>query len=125
MSRTSVGLIMASVTGLCWATLAIALRQALFYASTGTIVWFRLVVAFLWLIMFYAVKEPARLRVLLRPKLWIFAAGLGLALNYFAYMRGIELTSASNAQIMIQLGPMLLLVFGIFYFGERPSRNQA
>jgi drug/metabolite transporter (DMT)-like permease len=115
---------MALITGLCWATLAIALRQALQYASTGTIVWFRLVVALFCLVAFYAVYDAKKLKIFWPLKRWVVVAGLGLALNYFAYMRGIELTSASNAQIMIQLGPLLLLLFGVFYFGERPTKAQ-
>lgn len=123
MNPRTVGLMMAVVTGICWATLAIALRQAYLHASTGTIVWFRMIVPFGILVAFYGFREPRQLKKLL-PKPLILVAGLCLAANYFAYMRGIELTSASNAQIMIQMGPLSLLVIGILYFKESPSRSQ-
>lgn len=124
MNSHALGLVMAAVTGLCWATLAIALRQAMAYASTGTIVWFRMVIAFLILVAFYTWKDPKNLK-LLWPKPLVLLSGLGLATNYFAYMRGLELTSASNAQIMIQLGPLLLLLTGILHFKERLTRSQS
>jgi drug/metabolite transporter (DMT)-like permease len=123
MSERTVGLLMAATTGVCWATLAIALRHAMQYASTGTIVWFRMLVAFVTLALFYGIKNPRQLKLLWSKPLILFA-GLCLAANYFSYMRGLELTSASNAQIMIQMGPLTLLLVGIVHFKETPSRSQ-
>lgn len=124
LQQQTKGLVFASITGLCWATLAIALRQASLYASTGTIVWIRMAVALVVLGIYYLVISPQKLQVLWQPYSGGVLAALGLSLNYFAYMRGLELTSASNAQIMIQIGPLSLLLMGIFYFHERPSRLQ-
>lgn len=123
MNPQTVGLIFAVVTGICWATLAIALRQAYLHASTGTIVWFRMLIPFVILALFYGLKDPRQLKKLF-PKPLVLVAGLCLAVNYFAYMRGLELTTASNAQIMIQMGPLSLLLIGILYFKETPSRSQ-
>jgi drug/metabolite transporter (DMT)-like permease len=123
LSPRAVGLSMAVTTGLCWATLAIALRQAMHHASTGTIVWFRLIVPFLILAAYYGAKDIRNLKLFFAKPL-IAVAGVCLAGNYFSFMRGLELTSASNAQIMIQNGPLILLLAGIFYFKERPSRSQ-
>jgi LPXTG-motif cell wall-anchored protein len=39
-------------------------------------------------------------------------------------MLGIQYTSPSNAQVAIQSGPVLLAVFGIFFFKEKISRIQ-
>lgn len=124
MTTRTAGLLFAALTGICWALLAIALRQALHFASTGTIAWIRMLIAFIVLMLFYAIKEPRRLKLLLPTKPLILVAGLGLAINYFAYLRGLEFTSASNAQIMIQMGPLSLLLIGVFYFKERPTRLQ-
>ena len=111
-------------TGICWALLAIALRQASAYASTGTIVWFRMIVAAIILMIWYSIRSPHKLKLLIPKRPLILICGLALAVNYFGYMRGLELTSASNAQIMIQMGPIGLMLFGIFYFGEKPSLSQ-
>ncbi len=124
MTTQTAGLLFAISAGICWALLAIALRQAQEVASTGTISWFRMVVAFSFLFVWYGVKSPRALALLVPKKILVLVCGLGLAVNYFAYMRGLEMTSASNAQIMIQLGPLFLLLFGIFYFGETPSPIQ-
>src|SRR5690606_25659913 len=71
------------------------------------------------MLAFYLAKNPRKTLSLVHPKSFgIVIAGLFLAANYFSYMRGLELTTASNAQIMIQLGPLALLFVGVFYFKE-------
>jgi len=71
------------------------------------------------LIGYYAAFDP---QVFVRlQRHWPWAGLIGsafLAYNYFGFMKGVELTTASNAQIMIQTGPLLLLLIGVFYFKE-------
>jgi len=113
------GISFAVLTGICWATLAIGLKYALHFTSTGSIVWFRMIVAFSTLCAAYVFRRPEAIKtVFLRPPLRVVIAGLFLSCNYYAYMKGLELTSASNAQVMIQLGPLTLLFMGVFYFKE-------
>jgi drug/metabolite transporter (DMT)-like permease len=100
--------------------LAIGLKYALHFTSTGTIVWVRMVFAFFMLLAYLAWRSPSKVKTVFKnPPTIILMAGLLLAFNYFGYMRGLELTTASNAQIMIQLGPLALLFIGVFYFKER------
>lgn len=112
---------MAVTTGICWAILAIALKYALNFASSGTIVWVRQVVAFVLLGGYLIYRNRQNTRILWKAPLMGVLAGLGLAANYYGFMKCIELTGASNAQIMIQMAPMLLLITGIVYFKEKPS----
>ncbi len=114
-----VGLLLAALTGICWAVLAIGLKYSLHFASAGTIVWMRMVWAFVMLAIFVTVRKPSQIKKILTqaPLLLIFG-GLMLSANYFAYMTGLEMTSAANAQIMIQLGPLSYLLIGVFYFKE-------
>jgi len=116
---------MAIITAVSWAVLAIGLKFGLHFASSGTIVWFRMLVPFLFLFFFYAFQDTKKLSILIHPPLTALVAGLCLALNYFGYMKGVEFTNASTAQIMIQLAPMSLVLIGIFYFKETPSSLQA
>lgn len=125
VSPRTIGVAYAILTGLCWAVLAIGLKYALHFSSTGTIVWMRMVFAFTLLFLFYAFKKPKVIKnVFSKPPFTIVTAGLFLAFNYYGYMKGVELTTASNAQIMIQLGPLGLLFIGVFYFKEliRPAQ---
>lgn len=115
---------MASTTALCWALLAVGLKYALHFSSTGNIVWIRMVFAFFILLAWLWRKNKKLVTDLKRPPLLGILAGLGLAANYWFYMKGIELTGASNAQIMIQIGPLTLILVGIFVFKERPTPAQ-
>ena len=47
------------------------------------------------------------------------AATLGLAANYIGFLLGLAHTSPANAQVLIQLGPLLLGLGGLVVFGER------
>jgi drug/metabolite transporter (DMT)-like permease len=125
MSAHSLGLFYAAFTGLCWAVLAIGLKYALHFSSSGTIAWVRMIVAFFILFFYYALKNPRALkRALLHPPKKLLLAGVFLACNYYGYMRGIDLTNASNAQIMIQTGPLTLILVGVFYFKEHLKSYQ-
>lgn len=78
-----------------------------------------MIVAFILLFSYYSIRNPKVLKkVFLRPPKKLLLAGILLSCNYYGYMRGIDLTTASNAQIMIQIGPLTLLFIGVFYFKE-------
>ena len=120
MSRFSVGILYAVICGLCWAVLAIGLKYALGFASTGNVAWLRMSIAFAILFIAFAFNSKQSLKkIFLSTPKSILIAGLFLSFNYYGYMTGLELTSASNAQIMIQTGPLALLFAGIFYFKEQ------
>ena len=51
-------------------------------------------------------------------------AGLLLTGNYGLYILGLNRTTAEATQLMIQVAPMLLLLSGLWVFGERFSRAQ-
>ncbi len=115
---------MAAITALSWAVLAIALKFALQKFSSGTIVWLRMALAFAFLFAICWHWRPAWLGLLRAPPWLGVLSGVLIAVNYFGFMKGIELTSASNAQIMIQLAPMSFAFLSIFIFHEKPSVRQ-
>src|SRR6185312_731960 len=98
-----VGVWMAIVTAVSWAVLAIILKFTLKFFSPGTVVWGRMTLAFLFMLGFYAIRNPQGLRILRRPPLIGLLAGAFIATNYFCFLKGLQLTGAGNAQIMIQL----------------------
>lgn len=119
MSARTLGLFYAILTGLCWAVLAIGLKYALHYASSANIAWARMIVAFVIMLIYYVIRNPKIIKkIFLNPTKKLLLAGVLLSCNYYGYMRGIELTTASNAQIMIQIGPLTLLFIGVFFFNE-------
>ena len=124
MNTYKAGFLFAACASLCWAVLAIALKYTLDFVDSGSIVWFRMLTAAVCVSMFFAVKNPKQLKILWNPPRLAVIAGLFLAINYFSYMKGLELTSIINAQVMIQFATVFLILAGIYYFKETLSSLQ-
>lgn len=119
------GLILAGVTALCWSVLAIGLKKALAFTSSGNIVAFRMLFSFVFLLIYFLFYKRHEIQKMRKGvPLTAIIAGIMLAFNYFGFMKGVEYTGAGNAQIMIQFGPTLLMISGLIYFKEHFSINQ-
>ncbi|WP_430813911.1 DMT family transporter [Carboxylicivirga sp. RSCT41] len=112
------GILLAATTAVLWGILAIALKVALNYFDSYTIVWFRFLVATLVLIAYYAVKKPALLQVYRKPPKMMIAGAVLLAGNYIGYMQGINYAGPAATQIIIQTGPVMLGIIGFTIFKE-------
>jgi drug/metabolite transporter (DMT)-like permease len=125
--RWQLGLALALVTAACWSTLPVALKLTLEQVDAITLTWFRFLVASLLMGAWLAWKG----RLLasyrgLRPKHWgmLALAGLMLLGNYVFYLLGVQFTTPANAQLLIQLAPLLMALGGIFVFRERFGGGQ-
>jgi len=124
MTRAPKGILYAGLTAILWGILAIALKVSLAGLTPADITWFRFLLAFLSLTAYYFLKKPGYLGILRRPPLLLMVASICLAINYFGFIKGVELTSPSVAQIFIQLGPVLLAVSGVAFFHEKITYRQ-
>ena len=118
------GIIFASITAFFWGFLAIALKVATDSFNVTNLVWFRFTFAFIVMVGYFAFKDPQKLRILIHPPLLALLAALGLALNYYGFTSGINHTSPSTAQIVIQLGPISLGLVGYLFFKEKIGKTQ-
>lgn len=119
------GIYFASFTAFLWGFLAIALKVSLSTLPPITVTWFRFVIAFLVLTIFYLIYDKPKLKILKKPPLFALLAAICLGINYVGYISGINLTSPSIGQIFIQIGPVLLAVSGFVIFKEKVSIRQA
>ncbi len=125
LSHRQKGLIAAIATATCWSTLALFLKYALIYSDSQTIVWYRMFVAFLFLLAWFGFKgKTKQLNVLKTKPGFLLVAALCLAFNYLGFIQGVHYSSPANAQIFIQLGPFLLALSGLIFFGEKLNRKQ-
>ncbi len=124
--RWKLGLLLALLTAALWATLPVALKVALVAVDPWTLTWFRFLFAALGLGAFLAWRgQFARFRGLGRGHWWLLAvASLGLIGNYVLYLFGLHYTTPANAQLLIQLAPLLMAVGGIVVFKERFRAGQ-
>ena len=111
------------VTALLWGFLPIILKIALDQFSAGTIACFRFFFAFIVLYLILFVKGSQPTRFLKKPPLLGILAGASLAANYFGMTESVNLSSPSNAAILIQLAPVILVIVGVTFFKERVTRQ--
>jgi drug/metabolite transporter (DMT)-like permease len=124
--RTGLGLALASTTMVLWAVLPFALQRTLSALDAFTITWVRFVASALVLGSVLALRgELPALRIAGADRAALLAiATLFLAANYAAFLFGLDWTSAADAQVLIQLGPILLSLGGIAVFREQFARVQ-
>ena len=120
--RWRLGLGLSLLTTLLWGILPIALKAILMALDAYTIIWFRFSVAFGVLGAYLALRNqlPARQKFQDWHTLLLLVAATGfLGVNYILFLQGIALTSPANAELFIQLGPILLGLGALVIFKER------
>jgi drug/metabolite transporter (DMT)-like permease len=124
--NAAVGASLAATTMLLWAVLPFALSGALARVEPVTLTWARFALASAALCAWLALRRQLPdLRKLARGGWRLLAlAVLGLAVNYIAYLVGLQRTTPAGAQVLIQLAQVLLSLGGVFVFGERFTRVQ-
>jgi drug/metabolite transporter (DMT)-like permease len=120
------GLFLALLTSLLWGILPIKLKQVLLVMDPVTVTWFRLMVSGGCLFIYLAATRRLPSRKVLGPRGgWlVLMAVLGLVGNYVLYLTGLNLLSAGTAQLVVQMGPIMLLIASLFVFKERFSLGQ-
>ncbi len=124
--RWRLGLALSLVTTFLWGILPIALSVALQALDVYTVTWFRFVLAFGLLGVYLAARkqlpEPEKLRSASLGLLVIATIFLGL--NYLLFLQGMVQTSPTNAQVLIQLAPVLMGLGALAVFKERYTLHQ-
>ena len=118
------GVLYATTTALCWGFLAIIIKVALNFVDPFVIVWFRFGISFIILFSYFIIWDRPKLSILIKPPVLLIIAALGLLVNYIGFAFGVDYTSPGNAQIFIQLGPLILAMVGIIFYQERLSKRQ-
>ena len=114
------GLMLALVTAACWATLPVALKLTLEQVDPITLTWFRFVFAACVIGGWLAAGGGLRQFAQLKRGSWamLVVAAFMLIGNYIFYLLGVQHTSPANAQLLIQLAPLLMALGGIYVFRE-------
>ena len=120
------GLALACTTAVLWATLPIALKAALEVLDFWTLTWFRFLIALLCTLAWVASRGQLRPLFALpgRARWLLVLAATGLIGNYVLYLLGLKFTTPANAQLLIQLAPLLLAFGAAWIFRERLSGGQ-
>ena len=124
--RWRLGLALSLLTVLLWGVLPIALKVTLQALDVYTVTWFRFSAAFGLLAIFLAgSRKLPSLQQIRSASLGLVAiATIFLAVNYLLFLQGLALTSANNAEVLIQLAPVLFGLGAIAIFKERYTLRQ-
>jgi drug/metabolite transporter (DMT)-like permease len=115
------GLALSLLTVFLWGILPIALKVTLQGLDPYTVTWFRFIMSFALLGIYLATRKQLVTWEKLRsiPLSLLAIASIFLAINYILYLLGLAYTNPANAQVLIQLAPVLMGLGGIYIFKER------
>jgi len=125
LNNNTKGILYASFTAIFWGFLAVGLKIAVAKIDPFTIVWFRFALAFLVLFLIFLYKKKEELSILVKPPLLLVVAAVFLGINYYGFMAGIQKTSPNSAQVVMQVGPVILAMIGVLAFKEKIKGRQA
>lgn len=121
-----VGLGLSLLVVFFWSTLPVALKISLSALDAWTLTWLRFCVAALitLLIIFMTGSWKGYKSLTMNNWLWLLLAGLMLIGNYVGFLIGLEKTTPANAQVLIQLAPLLMILGGVVVYKESFSHKQ-
>ena len=124
--RVGMGFGLACTTMLLWGALPIALKVILAEMDPSTITFYRFLgSAFVVGAVLGVRGRLPSLRTLDRPVRWmLLAAGTFLCVDYLLYLMSLDRTTPADAQVLIQLGPLLLAMGGLLFFREKFGLGQ-
>lgn len=124
--RWRLGLGLSLVTVFLWGVLPIALKVSVQALDVYTVTWFRFSLSFGILVCILGMRKQLPSLEKLRGTSWkLLAVATGfLAVNYGLYLQGLAQTSPANAQVFIQLAPVLMGLGAIAIFKERYTLRQ-
>ncbi|WP_397459335.1 DMT family transporter [Pseudomonas asplenii] len=124
--RWGYGLFLALLTAVLWGILPIKLKQVLQVMDPVSVTWCRLMVSggFLFFYLAFSKRLPSWRALGPRGGWLVLLAVFGLVGNYVLYLMGLKLLSPGTAQLVVQMGPIFLLIASLFVFKERFSLSQ-
>ncbi|SDS94038.1 EamA domain-containing membrane protein RarD [Pseudomonas asplenii] len=124
--RWGYGLFLALLTAVLWGILPIKLKQVLQVMDPVSVTWCRLMVSggFLFFYLALSKRLPSWRALGPRGGWLVLLAVFGLVGNYVLYLMGLKLLSPGTAQLVVQMGPIFLLIASLFVFKERFSLGQ-
>ncbi len=118
------GILLSVATALLWGVLPILLKISLQGFTTGTIAWFRFLLAFLILGFFLSIRGHQPLSILRKPPWMGVFGGACLSANYYWVTLGVDISGPSNMAVLIQTASVFLVMVGVFVFRERLTVRQ-
>jgi len=120
------GMVLSLITVLFWSTLPISLKISLSATDAMTLTWLRFLFAGIFTLIVLLSKNRLRQfkNLTFAQWLWLTFAALMLTANYVFFLIGLKMTSPANAQVFIQMAPLLMTLGGVLIFKESFNKMQ-
>jgi len=120
------GLTLSLITVLFWSTLPVSLKISLDAMDAWSLTWLRFLAAavFTFFLLLFRSRLAQFKQLNLKQWLWLTLAAVMLVANYLFFLYGLENTSPANAQVLIQMAPLMMTLGGVLIFKEHFSRVQ-
>lgn len=124
--RWRYGLFLTLITCVMWTVLPIGLKFLLGAMEPITITWYRFLMSavLIWGVLVRSGSLPRRDQFTRTTVPLLVVAALGLYANYLLFIYGLDRVTSGAAQILIQSGPVFLLLGSLFVFRESFSARQ-
>lgn len=115
------GLALSLLTTFLWGILPLGLAIILQALDVYTVTWYRFLIAFIMLsgYLSYQKKLPDIRKFRFLSWSLLLIATIGLAGNYGLFLTGLDVTSPTNAEVLIQISPVLMGLGALIIFKER------
>jgi len=113
------GMFFSLVTVVCWGVLVLALNIVVKVLDPATLIWFRFLFSAIALTIYVTWQQQIPTAGAVIPWRTLAVAVIFLSANYWLFLLGVQLTTPNNAQVLIQLGPMALGLFSLWWFKEK------
>ena len=119
--RWRLGLALSLLTVFLWGVLPISLSIVLQKLDVYTLTWFRFLMSFLLLSCYLKWRGnfPSFSQLGSIPWKLVAIATIFLGINYILFVKGLAMTAPTNAEVLIQLAPLLMGLGGLVIFKER------
>jgi drug/metabolite transporter (DMT)-like permease len=111
-------------TAIAWGVEPLFLGVCLEHTSPSNLSFLRVLLGGVFLSIFISRKRDIFKNISRRQLGLMLLSGLALSANYYGFIEGIGSLGPSAAAVLLQTGPLFLLVFCFCFFGERINRTQ-
>ncbi len=114
----------ASGTAIAWGVEPLFLGACLAYTSASNLSFLRILLGGAFLTLYGISKRHVPFRLKRGELLLMILSGIALSANYYGFIEGIRSLGPAAAAVLLQTGPLFLLIFCYFFFGEKINRTQ-
>ncbi|TDX59301.1 DMT family transporter [Orenia marismortui] len=115
--KDKIGYLFIIIAMLIWGSIGVFVR--LLPYSSELIVFYRVLFAFLFLLLLSVLKKDLKLNLLIDNKLLLLGSGITLSLNWLFFFQAVKKTTIANATLSYYTSPVMVVLLSVLFLKER------